>query len=150
MSVPPIGCCPHARLQNLVTVSGCLTELNDYALAFHSMISALLQSLSSQLRGMIYSLGDTYTMTSIVLKEPLAFGIENIEEACCGSGLLDAEKPCYIADRPNLCPNRSKYLFWDLYHPTQYAAHLAAITLFTGDPSLVAPMNFSQLVQASA
>ncbi|XP_030466922.1 GDSL esterase/lipase At4g16230-like [Syzygium oleosum] len=151
VSIPPIGCCPYAQLQNLTASgSGCLTELNDYARDFYSTISALLQNLSSQLQGMIYSLGDAYTMTSTVLKEPLAFGIENIEDACCGSGPLNAEKPCNIADSPNLCPNHDKYLFWDSNHSTQYAAHLAAITLFTGDLSFVAPMNFSLLVQASA
>lgn len=80
----------------------------------------------------------------------LQLGIENIEDACCGSGPLNGEKPCNIADSPNLCPNRDKYLFWDSNNPTQYAAHLAAITLFTGDLSFVAPMNFGQLVQASA
>ncbi|XP_030524033.1 GDSL esterase/lipase At1g33811-like [Rhodamnia argentea] len=151
VSVPPIGCCPYARLQNLkANRSGCFAELNNYARSFHSMISALLQNLSSQLQGMVYSLGDAYTMTSTLMDDHLAVGIDNIEEACCGRGTLNAEKPCFTNDIPNLCPNRSDHLFWDMFHLTEYVAQKAAITLFTGGPTFVALMNFSQLAWASA
>ncbi|KAF8012651.1 hypothetical protein BT93_I0720 [Corymbia citriodora subsp. variegata] len=151
VSAPRIGCCPFAQFVNSKEGrSGCLPELNDYAQVFHSTISALLQNLSSQLHGMIYSLGDAYAMTTYVMENPGAFGINNIDAACCGKGYLNAQIPCNIADSPNLCPNRSEYFFWDMYHPTQHVAQLAAVTLFTGDLSFVAPMNFSQLVQASA
>ncbi|XP_030466935.1 GDSL esterase/lipase At4g16230-like [Syzygium oleosum] len=151
VSVPPIGCCPFALLLNWTESGpGCLTELNDYAQAFYSTISALLQNLSSQLQGMIYSLGDAYTMTSILMDVPGVVGIVNIEAACCGGGRLNADVPCNITDSPNLCLNRNEYLFWDKFHPTQNAARKAAIALFTGTPTFVSPMNFSQLAQASA
>ncbi|KAK3413724.1 hypothetical protein EUGRSUZ_I02286 [Eucalyptus grandis] len=122
VSIPQIGCRPSARLLNSTTSGlGCLMELNNYAQAFYSTILALLKKLSSELQGMMYSLGDAKTMTSIVM-EPETF---------CEHRAY-AEKPCYISESPNLRPNCSVYLFWDLYHPTHYAAHLAAITPFTG------------------
>ncbi|OWM68259.1 hypothetical protein CDL15_Pgr004741 [Punica granatum] len=43
--------------------------------------------------------------------------------------------------------NRKEYLFWDQYHPTQAGAELAALTLFTGSPPSVLPVNFSKLAQ---
>ncbi|KAL3723668.1 hypothetical protein ACJRO7_035782 [Eucalyptus globulus] len=152
VSIPPVGCCPYARLQNLNKTGspGCLTDMNNYAQAFYATISGLLQNLTSQLQGMIYSLGDAYNMTSTLMDVPLVLGIENIEEACCGSGLLNAAGPCNITQDPKLCPNRYEYLFWDWFHPTQYVAQKAAIALFTGDLRFVSPMNFSQLAQASA
>ncbi|XP_030466908.2 GDSL esterase/lipase At4g16230-like [Syzygium oleosum] len=149
ISVPPLGCCPAARVENKTERSGCLTELNDYARAFYSTVSALLPSLSSQLHGMIYSLGDAYNMTFTTMKDPKAFGFKNIEEACCGKGYLNGEKPCFIYYSPNLCLNRTEYLFWDLYHPTEFASKLAALTLFSGNSSFVVPINFSQLARAS-
>ncbi|KAF8043369.1 hypothetical protein BT93_A1649 [Corymbia citriodora subsp. variegata] len=150
VSVPPVGCCPRARLLNLneSRQSGCLTELNDYAQAFYSMVSELLQDLSSKLRGMIYSLGDGYQMTYLLIQDPQVFRIEVIDKACCGNGTLNAEKPCdNVNYSVNLCPNRREYLFWDFFHPTEYVAYLAAVTLVNGN-SFVAPMNFSQLARA--
>lgn len=60
---------------------------------------------------------------------------------------MNAEKPCLITESPNLCPNRDEYLFWDMFHPTEHAAELAALALYGGLPPLVGPMNFSQLVE---
>ncbi|XP_039161317.1 GDSL esterase/lipase At5g55050 [Eucalyptus grandis] len=127
--------------------------LYDNATVSQPELMAALQSNYTAhltLQGMIYSLGDAYNMTSTLMDVPPVLGIENIEEACCGSGLLNAAGPCNITQDPKLCPNRYKYLFWDWFHPTQYVAQKAAIALFTGDLRFVSPMNFSQLAQASA
>ncbi|KAF9621490.1 hypothetical protein IFM89_021794 [Coptis chinensis] len=48
-----------------------------------------------------------------------------------------------------LCSNRDEYLFWDLYHPTQAAAKLAARTLYEGGPEFVTPINFKELAEAN-
>ncbi|KAF8012660.1 hypothetical protein BT93_I0728 [Corymbia citriodora subsp. variegata] len=150
IGVPLLGCCPTTQVENLTkSGSGCLMELNDYSQAFYSTVSALLLNLSSQLPGMIYSLGNAYYMTTTMMQDPLAFGIKNTEEACRGKGRLNAEKACFIYYRPNLCRNRKEYLFWDKYHPTEFVSKLAALTLFNGNSSFITPMNFSQLAQAS-
>ncbi|KAL3723670.1 hypothetical protein ACJRO7_035784 [Eucalyptus globulus] len=146
LSVPPIGCC---LSRTTASRSGCLTELNDYIQSFYLTISGSLHDLSSQLQGMMYLLGDAHTMTSTLMDDPLVVGIENIEEACCGNGTPNAEHPCYIVYGPNLCPNHGTYLFWDMFHPTQYAAQKAAVTLIAGGLSFVALVNLSQLAQAS-
>ncbi|KAG7975696.1 hypothetical protein I3843_06G112300 [Carya illinoinensis] len=44
--------------------------------------------------------------------------------------------------------SRDIYLFWDLFHPTEAGAQLAAVTLFYGPTRFVAPINFSQLARA--
>ncbi|KAK3015183.1 hypothetical protein RJ639_005329 [Escallonia herrerae] len=67
-----------------------------------------------------------------------------VEMACCGTGRYNAEDVCNIRSR--VCQNRSNYLFWDLYHLTEAAAHLAADYLYHGDTTFVTPINFSQLV----
>lgn len=67
----------------------------------------------------------------------------SVDKACCGGGLLNAEKGC--SPKANLCSSRNNYLFWDLYHPTQYASELAAMTLYNGGPQFVTPINFAQL-----
>lgn len=48
----------------------CYASMNDFAQAFHSALDALLLNISSQLPGMKYSLGNTYSMTLDVIKNP--------------------------------------------------------------------------------
>ncbi|KAK6118673.1 hypothetical protein DH2020_047586 [Rehmannia glutinosa] len=134
ISVPPVGCCPSQRLvQKLINgVDGCFQPENDFAVAFHSALETLLLNISSQLPGFKYSLGNGYRMTIDVINNPHASGFENVDSACCGIGTLNAQGPCNRT--ASVCPDRRKYLFWDLYHPTKKAAYLAAQTLYNGPP----------------
>ncbi|KAH7519849.1 hypothetical protein FEM48_Zijuj08G0080900 [Ziziphus jujuba var. spinosa] len=147
VSVPPIGCCPAVRAAHNAT--GCVEELNAYARIFHTVLDTLLSSLSSQLIEMKYALGNAYEMTMEIIEDPSAFGIEETNSACCGNGNLNGEKPCAAIYHPNVCAKREKYLFWDLFHPTQEAAKIAARTLHGGGKRFVAPINFSQLAAAN-
>ncbi|KAM5546922.1 GDSL esterase/lipase [Rosa sericea] len=147
ISVPPIGCCPAARVGPKSNDSSvCVEELNNLALTFLAQTEDLLQKLSSELKGLMYSLGNAYEMTMSMLEDPLAFGFKDTQSACCGSGKLNGVFPCFFFLGPNLCPNRREVLFWDLYHPTEYASELAALTLYGGGTRYVTPINFSQLV----
>ncbi|KAI3804052.1 hypothetical protein L1987_32220 [Smallanthus sonchifolius] len=141
ISVPPIGCCPSQRIHN--STGGCMEIENTFARAFHSSLDVLLKKLSFKLPDMKYALGNSYEMTINVIDHPQLFNFTSIDTACCGKGWLNAEKSC--TPDANLCSNRDEHLFWDLFHPTQYAAELAATTLYNGGLQFVAPINFSQL-----
>ncbi|KAL6214106.1 hypothetical protein ACLB2K_013544 [Fragaria x ananassa] len=144
ISVAPIGCCPSQRIFN--ATGGCLEELNEYAVAFHSKLDTLLCKLSTKYEGFKYSLGNSYEMTMNVIQNPLPFNFTQVEAACCGAGKLNAES--YCTPNANLCSNRDQYLFWDLFHPSQAASKLAAVTLYYGGPEYVSPINFAQLAEA--
>ncbi|KAL6224424.1 hypothetical protein ACLB2K_003279 [Fragaria x ananassa] len=146
ISVAPIGCCPHARVQPNVDPRVCVKELNDLAQTFFIKAQNLLKKLSSELKGMKYSLGNSYEMTMSIIQDPYAFGFKDVQSACCGSGTLNGENPCVIYFNPNLCSNRNEFLFWDLHHPTEFASQLAARTLYGAGTRYMTPMNFSQLV----
>ncbi|EOX97537.1 hypothetical protein QUC31_015641 [Theobroma cacao] len=144
VSVPPVGCCPSQRL--LTANWDCLEELNDQARAFFSMVDTLMRNLSSEFKDMKYSLGNAVEMALDVIDNHLNFNITDVMSACCGNGTLNAESFC--TPTANLCSNRRRYFFWDLFHPTQTASRLAAFTLYSGEPRFVAPINFSQLPEA--
>ncbi|KAG6421584.1 hypothetical protein SASPL_118141 [Salvia splendens] len=147
ISVPPVGCCPSQRLVQklLYGTDGCFEMQNDFALTFHSALEALLSHLSSKLLGFKYSLGNGYRMSIDVINNPHASGFENVDAACCGNGLLNAQAPCNSS--ATVCTDRRKFLFWDMFHPTKKAAFLAAQTLYNGPPNYVSPINFSQLAE---
>lgn len=71
VGVPPIGCCPLSRLADIN--DHCHKEMNEYARDFQTILSALLQKLSSEYGGMKYSLGNAYEMTMNVIDDPPAF-----------------------------------------------------------------------------
>ncbi|XP_058077022.1 GDSL esterase/lipase At5g55050-like [Magnolia sinica] len=144
ISVPPIGCCPYQRLKN-DTTWGCLEDMNESARRFYHATDVLLRELSSELKGMKYSLGNAYEMVIDVIDHPDRHGFKNITSACCGGGKLNGETEC---DRQaDLCSNRRDYLFWDMFHPTQAASKMAADTLYAGLPRFVTPTNFKQLAE---
>lgn len=80
-----------------------------------------------------------------VLPSSAILGFENVEAACCGNGILNAQGPCNST--ASVCSDRRKFLFWDMFHPTKKAAFLAAQTLYNGPPYYVSPINFSQLAK---
>ncbi|KAF4350558.1 hypothetical protein G4B88_030091 [Cannabis sativa] len=140
ISVPPIGCCPSQRAFN-ETGGGCLEELNQHSEDFHVMLGALLNNLSSECKDMKYSLGNAFEMTINIIKNPTPFNFTEVKAPCCGDG------ESFCIPHAKLCPNRHEYLFWDLFHPTETASELAAVTLFSGPPSFVYPINFAQLAE---
>ncbi|XP_047973584.1 GDSL esterase/lipase At5g55050-like [Salvia hispanica] len=147
ISVPPIGCCPFSRLiqLNFTSTNGCFPPMNDIAQAFHLALDGLLLNISSQLPGMKYSLGNSFNMTLDVINAPKNFSLfGTVDKACCGHGTLNAEGPCNKS--ASLCPDRGRYLFWDMFHPTQEASYLAAQELYNGS-TYVSPISFSQLEQ---
>ncbi|XP_037493032.1 GDSL esterase/lipase At2g23540-like [Jatropha curcas] len=146
IGVPPIGCCPYARAINEKEGGeGCMQLLNDFAQAFYNSTLTLLQRMTSELPNFKYSLGNTYAMTMDLFDNYPSFGFKNIKTACCGLGNYSGEVGCYEPINPILCSNRSEYLFWDLYHPSQAASQLLAYSLYNGDAKYMTPMNFSQL-----
>uniref|UniRef100_A0A0E0ML94 Uncharacterized protein n=1 Tax=Oryza punctata TaxID=4537 RepID=A0A0E0ML94_ORYPU len=74
-----------------------------------------------------------------------AHGFEVLDRGCCGVGRNNGQITCLPMQRP--CDDRSKYVFWDAFHPTEaanriYAARAFNSTAAAGDAY---PINISQL-----
>ncbi|MBA0760248.1 hypothetical protein Gotri_023007 [Gossypium trilobum] len=119
-----------------------LRELNDQAEAFFSTMDTLMRNLGYENKDIKYSLGNTFNITKPVIDNPQNSSFTDVKNACCGNGTL------HCTPLASLCSNRHKYLFWDLFHPTQAASRLAASILFVGDSRFATPVNFSQLAEA--
>ncbi|RDX85750.1 GDSL esterase/lipase [Mucuna pruriens] len=145
LSIAPIGCCPAVTSGN---GGNCVKPLNDFAVAFYSATLGLLRKLSYELEGFHYSLGNSFVMTTTLLRSPSTFGLNDTKSACCGSGYLNGRGGCIKAQNANLCGNRKEFLFWDWFHPTEAASELAATTLFGGGNEFVIPINFQQLADS--
>ena len=74
----------------------------------------------------------------------LLVDFENVDSACCHMpGFNNGLAPCL--PHATVCPDRSKYLFWDSYHVTETANLIVAKRLLDGDSHDITPINIRTL-----
>ncbi|CAD6252135.1 unnamed protein product [Miscanthus lutarioriparius] len=144
INVPLIGCCPYLRSQN--PTGECVEQLNQIAKSLNDGIKDLFSNLSTEMQGMKYSIGSAYQLVSSLIQNPHAAGLEEVKSACCGGGRFNAEIGCTPIS--SCCSDRSKYLFWDLLHPTQATSKFAGLAFYDGPAQFVGPISIKQLVEA--
>ncbi|WVZ86735.1 hypothetical protein U9M48_033473 [Paspalum notatum var. saurae] len=144
-----VGCCPSQRKiahddPKDVDKYGCLGTANNLSRQLQPMVASMLHDLSLELPGMNYSLGDAVGMAEWVFKSPStpAYNFTELVTACCGKGEFGADGCDSTA---LLCQNRSNYVFWDRYHPTEAASAVTANQLFVDTGFFVHPINVQQL-----
>ncbi|MED6150299.1 hypothetical protein PIB30_071068 [Stylosanthes scabra] len=150
-SVAPIGCVPIVR----GTFGGnCSDGLNAIAELFYSSVQEMLKKLRTDCSDLKYSIGNTFNITNLImLQDPSPLGLEDVKIACCGNETLNPltfpPSPIGVPCSPSasVCEDRDTFLFWDQYHPTEYASYIAALSFFTAGPEFVSPTNFSILAQ---
>ena len=77
----------------------------------------------------------------------LISGFVEVKSACCGGGgKFNAEEACTPSS--SCCADRSRYLFWDLLHPTQATSKIVGLAFYDGAARFVSPITFKQLADA--
>lgn len=72
-------------------------------------------------------------------------GFEIANSACCAvAGKFGGLIPC--GPKSKVCPDRSKYIFWDPYHPTDATNVIIAKRLMDGDSDDISPVNIRRLM----
>ncbi|XXG86242.1 hypothetical protein AAC387_Pa11g1174 [Persea americana] len=119
VGLPPVGCVPSQRTLAGGITRDCVEYYNQVARLVNSKISNKLEMLSAKLSepGILYI--DIYTVLDDVIRRPFKYGFEVPNKGCCGTGVVEVSILCNPATPP--CPDVSKYVFWDSYHPTEKA-----------------------------
>ncbi|XP_020572809.1 GDSL esterase/lipase At1g74460-like, partial [Phalaenopsis equestris] len=113
----PLGCIP---LQRFFTPSGqCQESTNKLALQFNSKAVNLLENLSKTFPNVTFKFGDAYNSFYDLINHPKNYGFTNVTDPCCATGNIRPAITC--TPLSNLCKDRTKYVFWDEYHPTDRA-----------------------------
>ncbi|EAZ21525.1 hypothetical protein OsJ_05151 [Oryza sativa Japonica Group] len=145
INVPLLGCCPYLRSQN--PTGECFEPLNQLAKRLNGEIRDLFRDLSSEMQGMKYSIASSYELISSLIENPQAAGFVEVKSACCGGGgKFNAEEACTPSS--SCCADRSRYLFWDLLHPTQATSKIVGLAFYDGAARFVSPITFKQLADA--
>uniref|UniRef100_A0A2N9GZL3 GDSL esterase/lipase n=1 Tax=Fagus sylvatica TaxID=28930 RepID=A0A2N9GZL3_FAGSY len=118
----PVGCIPLQRV--LSSTGNCQDKANNLALSFNKASSKLLDDLSTELPNATFRFGEAYDVVNEVITNPQKYGFDNADAPCCSFYNIRPALTCVPAS--SLCKDRSKYVFWDEYHPTDSANELIA------------------------
>ncbi|XP_056688678.1 GDSL esterase/lipase At5g55050-like [Spinacia oleracea] len=136
------GCLPSERIKTQNET--CNEEFNYWNTKYNQGLQLVLKELESELPDFRYSYFNTYQFLLNILEQPLAYGFKEVKAACCGLGRLNADVCCSPVS--NLCPDRSGYVFWDLFHPTEAVSRLLIDYAFDGAQQYSFPGDIQRLV----
>lgn len=122
----PMGCLPI-----VITLFSINPIINRDCLEFFSSVGATYnQMLQKELNAKQFELAqlgariaylDSYgPLAEIIVGRK--YGFEEINVGCCGTGLLETSLLCN--PKTFVCPDASKYVFWDSIHPTEKTYNL--------------------------
>lgn len=114
---PPVGCLPSQR-----TLAGglhrvCVDKYNRAARLYNNKLSSKLDSLENSLPQSKVVYLDIYNPLLDIIQNPQNYGMDVVDRGCCGTGTIEAIVLCNKFSLT--CPDNSKFLFWDTFHPTE-------------------------------
>ncbi|KAL9461785.1 hypothetical protein AB3S75_004727 [Citrus x aurantiifolia] len=121
LSLPPIGCVPVQRTLNGGIARGCSDFANQAAQIYNSKLQSVVDSLSKEFPDSRFVHFDIYNPLNSLIQNPAQYGFEVADKGCCGTGNLEVSILCNRLEDAATCPDASKYIFWDSYHPTEKA-----------------------------
>ncbi|XP_062205521.1 GDSL esterase/lipase At5g33370-like [Phragmites australis] len=143
----PLGCAP-AILAERSRNGECAVELMRAAELFNPQLSRTLDQLNRRFGAGTFIAANAFRVHFDFVSDPAAHGFTTAKEACCGQGPHNGLGLCTAAS--NLCSDRSKYVFWDAYHPTERANRVIVSQFMTGSLDYVSPMNLSTVFEMDA
>ncbi|XP_074382332.1 GDSL esterase/lipase At4g16230-like [Apium graveolens] len=147
-NVGPIGCIPYQRDVNPLSGDACVALPNQLAQSFNNQLKSLLIELEGNLKGSRFIYADVYHIVADIIQNYAAYDFQNANSACCSSaGRHGGIIPCGPGPT-HVCPDRSKYVFWDAYHPSDATNVIIARRLMDGGTADVSPINLRQLIES--
>ncbi|XP_031120538.1 GDSL esterase/lipase At5g08460-like [Ipomoea triloba] len=141
-AIGPLGCIPYQLETRAAPQGKCVSNVNDIVGLFNSRVRALVDQLTPLLADSILVYGNTFAAVTDIIDNAATYGFTVKDRGCCG---ISRQITCLPLSVP--CADRSKYVFWDSFHPTQAVNQIIANHAYAGPPSVCYPMNVQQLAQ---
>nr|GEV21472.1 GDSL esterase/lipase At5g41890 [Tanacetum cinerariifolium] len=149
VDIGPLGCIPFVRAIHFLPVGKCHEEMNMLIRGYNQKLRNAVHHLNKEMgSGSIFVYANSYDVINDMIQNYHAYGFENVNAPCCGGALTTIF--CFPLGTKNditsnVCKDRSKYLFWDSYHPGQTANFIIAQHMLNGDKNICSPLNVRQL-----
>ncbi|KAK3008574.1 hypothetical protein RJ639_014573 [Escallonia herrerae] len=146
--VGPLGCIPNQLATGQAPPGRCVDSVNQMLGTFNEGLKSLVNMLNDGSHpGAMFVYGNTYGIFGDILNNAARYGFSTVDRGCCGIGRNQGQITCLPYATP--CINRSQYVFWDAFHPTQAANAILAQRAYMGPTSDCHPMNVQQLALIS-
>ncbi|KAF5480017.1 hypothetical protein F2P56_000793, partial [Juglans regia] len=122
----PLGCIPSQRVKS--KNGQCLKRVNQWIQEFNSETQKLVASLNGRLPNAKLIFADTYPAVLDLIDNPTTYGFKISNTSCCN---VDSNIGGLCLPNSKLCSNRSEYVFWDAFHPSDAANAVLAEKLFS-------------------
>ncbi|KAG9440766.1 hypothetical protein H6P81_020931 [Aristolochia fimbriata] len=143
-NVGPIGCIPYQKTINRVSQDECVKLPNQLAQQYNGKLRNLLAQLNDDLPGATFVYANVYDLVMELVANYAKYGFESASRACCGNGgQFQGIIPC--GPTSSMCKDRSRYVFWDPYHPSEAANLIIAKQLINGSTKYISPVNLRHL-----
>ncbi|KAL5056204.1 hypothetical protein RYX36_036886 [Vicia faba] len=135
-----IGCLPAAiTVFDSAYSNRCVVELNNVALSCNQKLNATSVNLRKMLPGLNLALLDGYQPLYNLVTKPSQYGFTETRNGCFGTSFLEKTSTSFNNKKTfiKLCPNASKYVFWDALHLSETAVKFVASEMFSNVISLI-------------
>ncbi|CAN8324738.1 unnamed protein product [Cochlearia groenlandica] len=144
INIGPVGCIPFSRESDPTAGEECSVEPNEVAKMYNIRLKSVVDDLNANLEGSRFVYADVFRIVDDILQNYASYGFESEKIPCCSLvGKVGGLIPCGPSSK--VCTDRSKFVFWDPYHPTEAANFIIARRLLSGDTSDIFPINIRQL-----
>ncbi|KAM6552294.1 hypothetical protein CsatB_002102 [Cannabis sativa] len=137
-----IGCTPNSiKTYGASNGSTCVDYMNDAVQLFNQKLVTLVDKFNSDFADAKFIYINSYGMGS---GDPTEAGFKVWDVGCCSVNEIGQ---CKKLEKP--CENRTEYVFWDSFHPTEASNLITANRIYKAyDPSDSHPMDLSTLIQS--
>ncbi|KAL6651248.1 hypothetical protein ACP70R_010173 [Stipagrostis hirtigluma subsp. patula] len=142
----PLGCIPYVRALEFMPTGECSASANQLTEGYNKKLKMMVGKMNQEMgpeSKFVYT--NTYDIVMEIIQRYRQYGFDNALDPCCG-GSLPPYLCISIANSSfSLCEDRSKFVFWDAFHPTEAANFIVAGRLLDGDASAASPINVREL-----
>ncbi|XP_039128751.1 GDSL esterase/lipase At2g23540-like [Dioscorea cayenensis subsp. rotundata] len=144
-NIGPLGCIPYQRTLNQMSESECVSLPNDLAMQYNALLKNLLEELNYNFPQAKFLYANLYDVLMELIQNHQQYGFDTASVACCGiGGKYAGFIPC--GPTSPMCWDRSKYVFWDPYHPTEATNLIISQNFMDGQLHHISPSNIRQLI----
>ncbi|KAJ1432144.1 SGNH hydrolase superfamily [Sesbania bispinosa] len=152
LGILPLGCTPRIAWESNYTSpedyggNGCVEHVNEWVLEYNILMDEHMAKLNTEFSDAKLVFCDVYNGTMEIINNPMLYGFEDVESACCGLGLNGAVIGCISMDMS--CHQASTHVWWDMFNPTPAVNSILADAAWSGQPipGLCRPITIHELV----
>ncbi|KAK9741282.1 hypothetical protein RND81_03G094600 [Saponaria officinalis] len=122
----PLGCIPSQRVKSRRGI--CLNQVNKWVQQFNARVQTISLKLNKVLPNAEFGFADTYNDVLDLINNPQEYGFKISNTSCCN---VDTTLGGLCLPNSKLCTNRTDYVFWDAFHPSDAANEILAEKLFS-------------------